>query len=124
MNAVIESQMRELLKRLDLRGHPVRDEQYIQASKGAVESPSVVGFRREDDGGPFTGWEIVATAENTETAQFGYYSARELAALRPEWFVAMSLPPGWAFRFEGNTLVDCVTDAHQTLRLNLQVRTT
>jgi hypothetical protein len=39
----------------------------------------------------------------------GLYSVTELAARRLVWLVAMNLPSGWAFRFTGHTLMDCVS---------------
>ena len=122
MNSTIQSQIRDVTERLGVKPQHVRDDQYVQVSRAAIESLSVVGFRRDDHDEEFTDWEIVATAEDPEAARFGYYSVRELAALHPEWLVAMSLPAGWAFRFDGDTLVDCVSQDGRTIGLNMKVR--
>jgi len=121
MSNVLEHQTRQLMHRLNIQPQPVREEQYVQVSITAIDAASVVGFRRREEDGPFTGWEIVATTDVPESARYGYYSVRELAALRPAWLVGLQLPTGWAFRFDGNTLVDCVSDKKVTLPVNLRV---
>jgi hypothetical protein len=117
----LEQQVRQLMRLLNVQAQPVRDEQYVQVSRIAIETASVVGFRRPGEGGMFTGWEIVGTTEDLESAKHGYYSVRELAALRPAWLVALQLPPNWAFRFDGDTLIDCVSDTNVTFPVNMKV---
>ena len=110
-----------VMQRLDLRPTPVRAGQYVHVSQRAMHDPSVVGHRREGEGEPFTGWEIVSTREAPGSASFGYYTVEELAAQHPEWMAALHLPPGWSFRFAGHTLVDAVSPQGTTHTLKLAV---
>jgi hypothetical protein len=117
----LEQQARQLMRLLNVQAQPLRDEQYVQVSRMAIEGASVVGFRRQAEEGMFTGWEIVDTTEDLASARHGYYSVRELVALRPEWLVALQLPANWAFRFDGDTLIDCVSDTKVTFPVNMKV---
>ena len=121
MSNALEHQARQLMHRLNIHPQLVREDQYVQVSMTAFDAASVVGFRRQEEDGSFTGWEIVATTDVPESARYGYYSVRELAALRPSWLVGLQLPTGWAFRFDGDTLIDCVSDKKVTLPVNVQV---
>lgn len=121
MTPVLELHSRELLQRLNVAAEPVGDEQYVHASNAALRAVSIVGVRRKEDD-PFTGWEIVAASEDPGAAQFGYSTVKELAAEHPAWLVALQLPVGWAFRFVGNTLVDCVSPEGVTHRLGIEVK--
>ena len=123
MSDALEHQTRQLMRRLNIQAQPVREDQYVQVSMTAFDAGCVVGFRRQEEDGPFTGWEIVATTDEPESAKYGYYSVQELAALRPSWIVGLQLPTGWAFRFDGDTLVDCVSDKKLTSLVNLRVKT-
>jgi hypothetical protein len=123
MSDTVNNQVKALAHRLGVDALPVRDEQYVQVSRAAIQSDSVFGFRREADDGLFTGWEIFSTDEKLELAQNGYYSVRELAALRPEWLIALRLPVRWTFRFAGKTLIDGVSASGETIALNMQVQT-
>src|SRR5690349_12353707 len=120
MTPALEQYTRDLAQRLSITMTPVRDEQYVHVSEAALSAPSVVGVRLSDSG-PFTGWEIIATSEVDERPQFGYVSVRELAAEKPVWLVGLQLPVGWAFRFVGNTLIDCVSDSGKTIPLKISV---
>jgi hypothetical protein len=114
ITARLKSAQRQLMRRLNIRPQPVQARQYVHVSKQAMSAPSVVGFRREEENGPFTGWEIISTAEAPEFASFGYYRVDELAAQHPAWIIGLPLPAGWSLRFVGNTLIDCVSPAGET----------
>ena len=110
-----------LIAELDLTPEPVTAMQFVHVSDEALRAGSVVGHRRERASGPFTGWEIVSPTDELEAASFGYYTVRELAARRPAWLAALSLPRGWSFRFVAETLVDCVSPAGETHAVGLSI---
>jgi hypothetical protein len=109
VSAALDHYAHELRQHLNVPLQPVRDEQYVRVSEAALRAPSVVGVRVEDKD-PFTGWQIVATSETPAQAAFGVLNVRELASEHPAWLLGLQLPTGWAFRFVGNTLVDCVSE--------------
>jgi hypothetical protein len=115
-----EVQSRRVLEALGAAEQRVHAEQYVHVSSSAIDAPGIVGYRRNEQD-PFTGWEIIATTEDVESATFGYYSVRELSAKRPEWLIALPLPAGWSFRFVGKTLIDCVSPDGETHPMNIFV---
>jgi hypothetical protein len=110
MNPDLEAMQRQLLQTLAVGSQPVEESQYVHVSEAATRTPSVVGVRLAEEK-PFTGWKIVATNESPDIAKFGYWTVREIQAEHPAWLVALVLPTGWAFRFTGDTLIDCVSQA-------------
>jgi hypothetical protein len=124
MNAHLETQARELLRRVGALPYPLHDDLYVAVSNAAIEAAAVIGMHRDDEDVPITGWMIVSMAEAPEAANFAYYSVREIEAQRPEWLVGLHLPIGWAFRIDGNTLVDCVTGKRTTIPVNTKIEVT
>lgn len=112
---------RQLIAQLNVEPEPVTATQFVHVSAGAMGAAVVVGHRGDDESGPFTGWRVVSTTDEVETASFGYYTVRELARQRPAWLAAMILPRSWSFRFSGSTLVDCVSPAGETYAIGLRI---
>lgn len=110
-----------LIAQLDITPEPVTAMQFVHASDEAMRAECVVGHRRDRASGPFTGWEIVSPADALDSASFGYYTVRELAARRPAWLSALSLPRCWSFRFVADTLHDCVSPAGETRAVGLSI---
>ena len=110
-----------LATRLHVTPAPVTATQFVQVSTAAMQDGSVVGHRCDDERDPFTGWTIVSSADVLDEARFGYHTVRELARDRPAWMVALILPRSWSFRFEGDSLVDCVSRAGETHAIGLNV---
>jgi hypothetical protein len=119
--SLLWSAQQRLIGLLNIDAQPVGAMQYVHVSNQAMRAVSVVGHRRDEEDGPFTGWEIVSTTDVLDSASFGYYMVRELTEQRPAWLVALYLPPGWSFRFVGNTLVDCVSVHGETYTVNLSI---
>jgi hypothetical protein len=109
-----------LLRMLHVNDQPVKARQYARVSRDAIQAVSVVGYRHKEVEAPFTGWQVVSTMPPQERI-WGLYSIRELTAQRLVWLVAMNLPTGWAFRFAGNTLMECVSPEGVTHELNFSV---
>jgi len=120
MNPELAAMQRQLLQTLAVDSQPVEENQYVHVSEAAARMPSVVGVRLAEEK-PFTGWQIVATNESPDTAKFGYWSVREIQAEHPAWVLALVLPTGWAFRFTGNTLIDCVSQIGERHVLKMSV---
>jgi hypothetical protein len=120
MSAALDHYANELQQRLNVRLQPVQVEQYVRVSEAALRAPSVVGVRVADKD-PFTGWQVVATSEVPAQATFGVLKVRELASEHPAWLLGLQLPTGWAFRFAGNTLVDCVSEDGETHSVRISV---
>ena len=120
MTATIEQHIRDLSRRLAIQSQAVGDEQYVRVSERATSAPSVVGVRSPDTD-PFTGWIVVATSETPAQARFLVYSVRELLAEHPAWQLGLQLPVGWAFRYVGNTLLDCVSETGETHDVRISV---
>lgn len=121
VTCLISDSQQRLLHELGVNEDHVAASQYLEVSQEAMRSVSVVGYRREDQEEPFTGWQIVATTGAAAEDSWGMYSVRELAAHRLVWIVPLVLPVGWSFRCVGNTLVDCVSPARQTHPLNISI---
>jgi hypothetical protein len=119
MKRLHEQQAEQVARAAGVTPLPPGDDEYLHVSFAAIEAHSILGVRREDEGQPFTGWEIISIAEDVETAKFGYFSTIELEAVRPEWMMALALPAGWSFRFEGTTLVHCMNPAGVTIPMQL-----
>ncbi|TFV49620.1 immunity protein Imm33 domain-containing protein [Bradyrhizobium niftali] len=99
---------RKLLQGLQLAGNPPDANSYTRIADTALHAVSAVGVRRAEPDRIFTGWQIVSTERGPDD-QFGQYRPIEFAARHPAWLAAMSLPPGWAFRCVGRTVLDCVS---------------
>ncbi len=104
---------RNILEQLGLSGEPVEASQYARVSTAAFGAVSVLGRRERDPENAFTGWQIESTDPSANDA-FGMYTVREIAAKRLIWMAPLALPPGWAFRFVGNTLMDTVSPTGDT----------
>jgi hypothetical protein len=109
-----------LLQTLGVEGHAVDAGQYVRVSSVALHAVSVVGYRRPESELTFTGWEIVSASSPTSKG-YGLYALRELSRLRLVWIAAMILPTGWAFRFVGQTLVDCVSPQGETREIMVSI---
>lgn len=105
---------RQVLQMVGGAGEAVTAGQYIRVSQDGMDSVTVVGFRHQEDEPIFSGWQLVSPGSIAQNEVFGLYTARELAAHRLVWIVALVLAAGWSFRCVGNTLVDAVSPAGQT----------
>jgi len=98
----------------------VAAQQYVRVSNDAMRAIAVAGHRLSESEPSFSGWQIVsATLSGNET--HGLYTMRELAGEHLVWLTAMILPTGWAFRFVGNTSIDCVSPARDTYQLMFSI---
>ncbi|HEX5005758.1 MAG TPA: hypothetical protein VFV70_01520 [Hyphomonadaceae bacterium] len=120
MKRLHEQQAEQIARAAGVAPLPPRDEAYLYVSLAAFDAQSVIGVRCVEEGEPFTGWRIVATSDDVDSAKFGYFSTAELEAIRPEWMMALALPTGWSFAMEGATLVQCTSPAGVAIPMDVE----
>lgn len=111
---------KQMLSLLGITGVPTSADQFVRVAEDALHAVSVVGHREHATEAIISGWQLI-TANSSNNTRFAQYSVRELAALRPAWCAALALPPQWAFRFAGNTLMDCLSPGGQRHSLLLSI---
>jgi hypothetical protein len=110
----------KLMQVLGVVAEPVSAGQYVRVSNDALTATSIVGTRERETDRIASGWQLIAASESGNE-QFGLYKVSQLAGQHPSWCAAFALPPQWAFRFVGNTLIDCLTPAGETRSVMLSV---
>ena len=110
----------ELMRRLAIAPLPVSVEQRVRIASDALSATSIVGVREAETDQIASGWQLTAATEKGNE-QFGLYTVRQVAEQWPHWCAALALPAGWAFRFVGRTLLDCVSPDGKTHEVMLSI---